>query len=43
MAIATRAAAAIGEALVGEFRRKGVAAKAVLLKADNVGAQLNRS
>lgn len=40
MAIARKDAPAIGEALVGEFRKKGIAAKALLLKADNVGAQL---
>ena len=43
MAIARRNAAEIGEALVGEFRRKGMNARALLLKADNRGAQLSSS
>jgi len=43
MAIARRSAAEIGEALVGEFRRKGTNARVLLLKADNRGAQLARS
>lgn len=41
MAIARHNAAEIGEALVKEFRRKGVAAKALPLKADNRGAHLS--
>ena len=32
---------AIGEGLVEEFRRKGIAARALLLKADNRGAQIS--
>lgn len=40
MAIARKDASDIGEALVAEFRRKGVGATAVLLKADNVGARI---
>ena len=40
MAIAEHSAARIGEALVAEFQRHGVAAKALLLKADNQGAQV---
>jgi homoserine kinase len=40
MAIATANAEEIGEALVGRFRRNGVAARATRLKADNRGAQI---
>lgn len=40
MAITEHSAARIGDALVAEFGRQGVAAKAVLLKADNQGAQI---
>jgi homoserine kinase len=40
MAIAEHSAARIGEALVAEFGRQDVAARAVLLKADNQGAQI---
>lgn len=40
MAIAEHSAARIGEALVGEFRKQGVGAKALLLKADNRGTQV---
>jgi homoserine kinase len=40
MAIARRSVAEIGDALVGEFRRKGTDARVLLLKADNRGAQL---
>ena len=43
MAIARRGAAEIGEALVGEFRRRGTNARALLLKADNRGARLSSS
>jgi homoserine kinase len=39
MAIARHSAAEIGDALVGEFRRKGTAARVLVLKADNRGAQ----
>jgi homoserine kinase len=39
MAIATRNAQQIGDALVAEFRRAGTTARAVLLKADNRGVQ----
>jgi homoserine kinase len=39
MAIARHSTKEIGDALVGEFRRKGTAARALLLKADNRGAQ----
>jgi len=39
MAIARHSAVEIGDALVGEFRRKGTAARALVLKADNRGAQ----
>jgi homoserine kinase len=42
MAIATKNAAEIGEALVAEFARHGVGAHATLLKADNRGAQIVR-
>jgi homoserine kinase len=41
MAIATRSAAEIGKGLVAEFGRHGVAARALILKADNRGAQLS--
>jgi homoserine kinase len=41
MAIAKHNAQQIGDALVAEFRRVGTIARAVLLKADNQGAQLN--
>jgi len=40
MAIATRSAQQIGDALVGEFRRAGTQASAVLLKADNQGVRV---
>lgn len=40
MAIARHGAREIGDALVAEFRRNGVTARALLLKADNRGAQL---
>lgn len=40
MAIAEHSSARIGEALVAEFGRQGVTAKAMLLKADNQGAQV---
>jgi homoserine kinase len=40
MAIARHSAGEIGEALVGEFRDRGVQARALLLKADNEGAQI---
>jgi homoserine kinase len=40
MAIAEHSAARIADALVAEFRRHGVAAKALLLKADNQGTQV---
>src|SRR5580704_4698603 len=40
MAVATANAEEIGEALVGRFRRNGVAARATRLKADNRGAQM---
>jgi len=43
MAIAQKDASAIGDALVAEFQSKGVGAKAVLLKADNVGARILNS
>ena len=43
MAIARRGAAEIGEALVGEFRRRGTNARTLLLKADNRGACLSSS
>ena len=43
MAIAEHSAARIGEALIAEFRRKGTAAKALLLKADNQGTQVTGS
>jgi homoserine kinase len=39
MAIARHSATEIGDALVGEFRRKGTAARVQILKADNRGAQ----
>ena len=39
MAIATQNAESIGEELVDRFRRKGVTARAMRLKADNRGAQ----
>jgi homoserine kinase len=39
MAIARHSAVEIGDALVGEFRRKGTAARVQILKADNRGAQ----
>ena len=41
MAIATRNAQQIGDALVAEFRRAGTSARAVLLKADNRGVQVS--
>jgi homoserine kinase len=41
MAIATSNTQHIGEALVAEFRRAGTTARAVLLKADNSGTQIN--
>jgi homoserine kinase len=41
MAIARHNAPQIGEALVAEFARQGTAARALLLKADNRGAQLS--
>jgi homoserine kinase len=40
MAIAWHSPAEIGDALVGKFHRAGVSARALLLKADNRGAQL---
>jgi homoserine kinase len=40
MAIAQHSAAQIGEALVEEFRRRGVTARAILLKAENRGARI---
>jgi homoserine kinase len=43
MAIAEHSAARIGESLVAEFRRHGIAAKSLLLKADNHGAQVTNS
>lgn len=43
MAIARHSAAEIGAALVGEFRRRGTTARALLLKADNRGARLSSS
>jgi len=43
MAIARHSAKEIGDALVGEFRRKGTAARALVLKADNRGAQCSWS
>jgi homoserine kinase len=39
MAIARKSAREIGDALVAEFRRAGTSARAVLLKADNSGAE----
>jgi homoserine kinase len=41
MAIATRNALEIGKGLAAEFERHGIAARAMLLKADNHGAQLS--
>ena len=40
MGIAEHSAARIGDALVAEFQRQGVAARASLLKADNGGTQV---
>jgi homoserine kinase len=40
MAIARHSAREIGDALVAEFRQQGTAAQALLLKADNRGAQV---
>lgn len=41
MAIARHSSAEIGDALVGEFRRRGTAARSLLLKADNRGARIS--
>jgi homoserine kinase len=41
MAIARNNAVRIGEALVAEFARQGIAAKALLLRADNRGAHVS--
>jgi homoserine kinase len=41
MAIARHSSAEIGDALVGEFRKKGTSARALLLKADNRGARIS--
>jgi homoserine kinase len=41
MAIARHSAAEIGDALVGEFRKKGTGARALLLKVDNRGARVS--
>ncbi len=43
MAIAKNSAQQIGDALVAEFRRAGTTARALLLKADNRGAQCSGS
>ena len=40
MGIARHSAKEIGDALVGEFRRAGTSATALMLKADNRGMQL---
>jgi len=41
MAIATHNAPEIGSALVGEFRRQGVGARSLVLKANNRGAEVS--
>jgi homoserine kinase len=41
MAIARRGAPEIGSALVEEFRRQGIGARALILKADNRGAEVS--
>lgn len=41
MAVARHSAAEIGDALVREFRRMGTGARALVLKADNRGAQIS--
>jgi homoserine kinase len=43
MAVAEHSASRIGESLVAEFRRRGTAARILLLKADNHGAQVTNS
>jgi homoserine kinase len=40
MAMARHSAREIGDALVGEFRRKGTGARALVLRADNSGAKI---
>jgi homoserine kinase len=40
MAIARHSSREIGEALVREFKRKGIAARALMLRADNSGAKI---